>query len=137
MAGTTQQLWEAMNVEQFIQRIRHLDNNSVVFVQVTKNLSPESSVVVVPLGTDDEPDYMPSGFRELMDVWQVKELLRAQAELNGEDRPTSEQSIQWLLERLHALGWTGDEASSQHRQLPSRQSGSGGYRRLSHGDHDA
>jgi hypothetical protein len=125
-----------MNVEQLIQRIRQLDRNAVVFVETSRELSPETSVVLVPLGDDDEPDYLPSGFDELMDVWQVQELLRSQAELNGVANPSSEQKIEWLLERLQAQGWSPDGSALAH-ELPSRHSGGGGYRRISHGDHDA
>ncbi len=125
-----------MNVEQLIQRIRQLDDNSVVFVDTRQELSPDTSVVVVPLGNDDEPEYVPSGFGELMDVWQVQELLRSQAEVNGVHKPSPEQKIQWLLERLRAQGWSSD-SSGPDRELQVRHSGGGGYRRVSHGDHDA
>ena len=87
-----------MDLSELIFQIGLLDNDSVVFVESSVSLSPETAVIIVPLEQYDQPGESPGRYREFMDVWHIKEVLAGKAALNDCSSPTRAQSVEWILE---------------------------------------
>jgi len=90
-----------MDINELVSRIAQFDADLVVFVEDTKSLSSRTRVVLLPLGQNDLPDSVPDGYRELLDVWQIRDVLAGKAALNEVAYPTHDQNLRWILEYCH------------------------------------